>query len=120
VIDGPEVVGSVSRGAHLTAVPFSTVDSFVRSEPNYPIKIDAVFIHGCDFIRLDPSGKISRLDVTSILKDKSGAVISFKYSGLLSMTPGIRAAMQGSPDAKTTDFGNACKWGSVWCSVYEA
>jgi hypothetical protein len=113
VLDDTVSVGSVSKGAPLTVVPFISEDSFIRSDSSYPIKIDAVFIHGSDFIRSDPSGKHSRLDVTSILKDKSGAIISFKYSGVLSMTPSVLAVLAGGPDAKTTEFGNACKLGST-------
>lgn len=99
----------MSRGAALTVVPFGSENSFVRSEADYPVQIDAIFTHGSDFIRLDPSGEHSRLDVTSVLKDRGGAVISFKYSGILSMSAGVRAVLGGSPGAKTTDFGDVCK-----------
>jgi hypothetical protein len=74
-----------------------------------PVKVDAVFAHGSDFIRQDPTGKHARLEVTSVLKDKSGAAISYKYSGIINITPAIQAILGGSPDAKTTDFGDACK-----------
>ena len=109
VIDAAISVGAVSKGAALTVVPLATEESFIRSEPNYPVQVNAVFTHGSDFIRLDPSGKASRLDVTSILKDKTGAVISFQYSGIVTMTPDVRAVLGGDPEAKTTGFGNACK-----------
>jgi hypothetical protein len=114
VVDAPTSVGPLSKGAALTVVPFVSEDSFLRSEPNYPVQVDAVITHGSDFIRSDPSGKLSRLDVASVLKDKSGAVISFKYSGLLSMTPGVVAALGGDPEAKSTAFGDACKWIFRW------
>jgi len=107
VIGGTASIGAVARGGALTVVPFGTEYSFIRSEPGYPVQLDAVFTHGSDFIRLDPSGKNARLDVTSILKDKSGATLSFKYSGILTMTAELRAVLSGSPDAKTTGFGNA-------------
>jgi hypothetical protein len=58
---------------------------------------------------LDPSGKHIRLEVNSILKDKSGALISYKYSGIINITPGVAAVLGGNPDAKTTEFGDACK-----------
>jgi len=64
-------------------------------------------LHGADFIRGDPSGKHVRLDVNSILKDKSGAVISFKYSGIINVTEGVAAVLSGHADAKTTEFGDA-------------
>lgn len=91
----------------------------MRSAPDYPIQLDAIFTNGLDFIRMDPSGKHSRLDVNSVLKDKSGAALGFRYSGILSMTPGVLAVLGGSPDAKTTDFGDACKWWLGCCTGYE-
>ncbi|TVY28108.1 hypothetical protein LHYA1_G002730 [Lachnellula hyalina] len=106
VLDPPIAVGSVSKGAPLTIAPFASTNSYLRSEANYPIKIDAVFAHGSDFIRQDPSGKHLRLDVNSVLKDKSGAVISYKYSGVMTLTPAIGAVLQGAADAKSTDFGD--------------
>ncbi|TVY51022.1 hypothetical protein LCER1_G005693 [Lachnellula cervina] len=106
VLDAPIAVGNVSTGAPLTIAPFASTNSYLRSEANYPIKVDAVFAHGSDFIRQDPSGKHLRLDVNSILKDKSGAVISYKYSGIITVTPAIGAVLAGAADAKSTDFGN--------------
>lgn len=106
VLDAPVTVGSVSKGAPLTVVPFLSENSFIRSEPGYPVKVDAVFIHGSDFIRQDPSSKHVRLDVNSILKDKSGAIISYKYSGVLNVTEGVGKVLSGSADAKTTPFGD--------------
>ena len=53
-----------------------------------------------------------RLDVNSVLKDKSGAIISYKYSGIITLTPEIGAVLGGTPDAKTTDFGNIGKCNS--------
>lgn len=110
VIDPPVAVGGVSRGAPLVVVPFLTENSYLRSEPDYPVKVDAVFIHGSDFIRQDPSGSHVRLDVNSILKDKSGAVISYKYSGIIRVTPEVGAVLGGAKEAMTTKFGDACEF----------
>jgi hypothetical protein len=110
VLDPPIAIGSVSKGAPLTLAPFTSKDSFLRSEPNYPIKVDAVFIHGSDFIRQDPDGKHVRLDVNSILKDQSGAIISYKYSGIIRVTPGVAAVLGGKEGAESTDFGDTCKF----------
>jgi hypothetical protein len=44
-----------------------------------------------------------------MLKDNSGAIISYKYSGIIQMSPGSTAVLTGSKDAKTTDFGDARK-----------
>lgn len=96
--------------APLTVVPFKSEDSFIRSESDYPVKVDAEFLHGSDFIRQDPSTKHVRLDVSSVLTDKSGAIISFKYSGIINVTTGVAAVLGGSKDAKTTEFGDACKF----------
>jgi hypothetical protein len=42
-----------------------------------------------------------------VLKDKSGALIKFTYSGIIDLTPATAAVLLGSPDAKTTEFGDA-------------
>ena len=47
--------------------------------------------------------------MNSVLKDKSGAIISYKYSGIITLTPAIGAVLGGAADAKSTDFGNIGK-----------
>ncbi len=42
--------------------------------------------------------------------DKSGTILSFKYSGIIDITPGVGAVLSGDPSAKTTPFGNACEF----------
>ena len=125
VLDPAFSVGSISKGGPLTVVPFKSENSFLRSEPGYAVKVDAVFVHVCtfigncttrfsiltilqgsDFIRGDPSGKHVRLDVNSVLKDKSGAIISYKYGGIIDMKPENVAVLTGTENAKTTDFGD--------------
>ncbi len=64
-------------------------------------------MHGSDYIRQDPSQKHVRLDVNSLLKDKSGAMIKFDYSGVIELTPQTGMALTGAEGAKTTDFGDA-------------
>jgi len=103
----PVAVGAVSKGAPLTVVPFVSEHSFLRSEPGYPIKVDAVFAHGSDYIRQDPSGKSVRLDVNSILNDKSGAVIVYRYTGIIRLSEPTAKVLGGKEDAKTTEFGDA-------------
>jgi Protein of unknown function (DUF3237) len=44
-----------------------------------------------------------------LLKDKSGAMIKFDYSGVIELTPPTAAALTGAKEAKTTDFGDARK-----------
>jgi len=85
--------------------PFTS--GYIRSEASYPIKVSAEFIIGTDYIRQDPSAAHVRLDVTSVLKDESGAIISFKYNGIINVTPGVAAVLGGKADAETTPFGDA-------------
>jgi hypothetical protein len=47
------------------------------------------------------------LDVNSLLKDKSGAMIKFDYRGVIQLTLPTAAALAGAKEAKTTDFGDA-------------
>lgn len=44
--------------------------------------------------------------MNSLLNDKSGAVIGYKYSGIITMTAAIGAVLSGADDAETTEFGN--------------
>jgi hypothetical protein len=55
----------------------------LKAEPGYSLSIDAEVLHGSDYIRADSGGPHLRLDVSSTLKDKSGAYIRFKYTGVL-------------------------------------
>ena len=43
------------------------------------------------------------------LRDKSGGLVYLSYSGVVDITPELGLVLGGSPDAKTTDFGNSCK-----------
>jgi len=106
VLDAPLIIGSVSHGTPLSISPFTSSNSFLRSEPDYPIKVDAIFAHGSDYIRQDPSGKHMRLDVNSTLKDKTGAFIFYRYTGIITLTPAIGAVLSGAADAKSTEFGD--------------
>jgi hypothetical protein len=68
-------------------------------------------LHGGDYIRQDPSGKHVRLDVHSTLQDKeTGGYIKFSYKGIIDINPGTAAVLSGRSDAKTTPFGDACKY----------
>ena len=42
-------------------------------------------------------------------RDKSGALVYLSYSGVVDITPELGLILGGSPDAKTTAFGNSCK-----------
>ncbi|CAL3963744.1 unnamed protein product [Diplocarpon coronariae] len=61
-------------------------------ESDYPIKFDAVFVHGSDVspqIRQDPVSGHNRLDFNSILNRESGAVISYQYRRTIRVAPEI-------------------------------
>jgi Protein of unknown function (DUF3237) len=92
-------------------VPIISGSGFLRSEPSYPIKIDAVFEHGADFIKADADGKHVRLEVQSLVRDKStGGLIRFNYTGIVSMSGAAGVVLRGEPGAKTTNFGDACEF----------
>ena len=42
-------------------------------------------------------------------RDKSGALVYLSYSGVVDITPELGLILGGSPDAKTTAFGNSCR-----------
>ncbi|KAH8599703.1 hypothetical protein B0O99DRAFT_323597 [Bisporella sp. PMI_857] len=107
VLDPAFSIGDISSGGPLTVVPFASEDSYLRSVENYPIKVDAIFVHGSDFIRQDPSGSHIRLNVNSVLRDRTSALLSFKYDGIIKVTPYVAAVLGGSPDTASTEFGDA-------------
>lgn len=78
------------------------------SESSYPIKLNSTFVNGSDYIKPDTSGAFLRLDVKSLLKDESGALITLYYTGHVETTEAIGKALSGAPDAKTVEFGNIC------------
>ncbi|KAI9839847.1 MAG: hypothetical protein M1819_000037 [Sarea resinae] len=106
-IDAPLGVGSLSKGAPLTVVPMT--GGTLKAEPGFTSPaLDAKFIGtGYDYIRHDPSGEHMRLDVRSQLKNKDGALFSLYYTGVIAKDPALLKVLEGSPDAQTTEFGNA-------------
>ena len=42
-------------------------------------------------------------------RDNSGALVYLSYSGVVDITPELGLILGGSPDAKTTAFGNSCR-----------
>ncbi|KAI9819988.1 MAG: hypothetical protein M1827_006558 [Pycnora praestabilis] len=105
-IDPPQPVGSASRGTPLAVVPM--VGGTIKSEQGFEPKLDAEFVGpAMDVIHNDPSGKHMRLDATGVVKNKSDdALVHLHYTGVIDITPGVAALLSGSPEAKTTDFGN--------------
>lgn len=106
-LDTPSIIGPLSRGTSLFHVVFRSGEGFLKSEPGYSIPVDAVFAHGSDYIRADPDGKHVRLQVDSVLKDASGAVIKYSYTGTIDMGGAAGKVLMGANDAATTDFGEA-------------
>ena len=108
-LGAPTLVGEIFNGSTLAHVGFDPDSGSIRSEDAYPIKIDAVFHHGADYFSQDPDAKHARLDVSSVLKDKSGAAIRCHYTGILNVTGPVGKILGGAADAATTDFGDACE-----------
>ncbi len=107
-ITEPLQIGSVKSGG-LTHVGFVPNSGSIKSEPGYPIQVDAVFVHGSDYIRADPALQHVRLEVTSIAKDKSGAFIRYNYTGTIPMGGPAGKVLGGEADASSTDFGEFCE-----------
>ncbi|KAI9754654.1 MAG: hypothetical protein M4579_004617 [Chaenotheca gracillima] len=83
-------VGNLAKGSSLNVVPMP--GGTLVSEPGFEPKVDAEWVYGADFIHGDPSGK---------------TLISFTYTGHIAINEATGAVFTGSPDAKTTDFGDA-------------
>ncbi|KAJ0163203.1 hypothetical protein CTA2_3347 [Colletotrichum tanaceti] len=69
----------------------------VRSEPEYPLQVDVVLVHGVNDFRDDPEGDYARLKVSSVLKEMfTGAAIRFDYMRTIDVS-GSRDAVEGLP-----------------------
>ncbi|KAH8653924.1 hypothetical protein BGZ61DRAFT_368902, partial [Ilyonectria robusta] len=100
--------GCSARGTSLVHCGFVPNAGSLVSEPEYPLKLDAVFVHGADYTRTDPDGAHGRLNVSSILQDKAtGATICYEYTGIVNLAGPAGKVLSGSPDAATTLFGDS-------------
>ncbi|KAH6898575.1 hypothetical protein B0T10DRAFT_114186 [Thelonectria olida] len=93
--------------ADLLNIPFLSRAGTLTSEPDYRPPLRATFVHGSDFLRRDPDGQMVRLDVTSVARDESGALLRFSYNGVVGMTGAEGKVIRGDDNATTTGFGNA-------------
>ena len=95
----------MSNGPSLVQLPFVPNSGSVKSEPGYPVKLDAVFAHGADYIKVDGDGKHARLEVQSVLHAPEGA-LRYNYIGTVDLTGPAGKVLRGEADAATTDFGD--------------
>ncbi|KAH6998054.1 hypothetical protein BGZ61DRAFT_11616 [Ilyonectria robusta] len=93
--------------ADLLNIPFLPSAGTLISEPDYRPALRATFVHGSDFLRRDSDGQIVRLDVTSVARDATGALLRFNYNGVVGMTGDEGKIIRGDVNATTTGFGNA-------------
>jgi hypothetical protein len=111
-VDPPQKVGTsqTSRSGSLLYIAIQQGGG-LKSEPAYPIQLDAKFVHGADFIKFDPSNDTARLEVQSLLRDEAtGALVRLNYTGTVSMAGGMGKVLRGDSDAATTGFGDGCKF----------
>ncbi|KAM0342750.1 hypothetical protein ACHAPU_009242 [Fusarium lateritium] len=101
-INDPLIISS-----SLLNIPFIANAGTLVSEPGYEPHLEATFIHGSDFIRRDPDGQWVKLDVTSVARDTSGAMLRFSYNGIVDMEGDEGKVIRGDANATTTGFGNA-------------
>jgi len=100
-------IGNVASGGTLQVVPI--ISGTLKSEPEYPIALDAEVVQGSDQVRIEPGQTHVRIGVNAVLKNSDGSHLSYSYKGIITINPSFMAIFTGSPDAKTTDYGNACK-----------
>lgn len=94
----------------LLNIPFLPYSGSLTSAPGYPYQINARFIHGSDYLRLDPDEQHVRLDVRATAQDKhTGALLLLVYHGVVDITGAEGLVIRGDENAHTTGFGNACK-----------
>ncbi|KAK0387633.1 hypothetical protein NLU13_3879 [Sarocladium strictum] len=92
----------------LLNIPFLPYSGSLTSAPGYPYQINARFIHGSDYLRLDPDEQHVRLDVRATAQDKhTGALLLLVYHGVVDITGAEGLVIRGDENAHTTGFGNA-------------
>ncbi|KAJ4271873.1 hypothetical protein NW762_000582 [Fusarium torreyae] len=101
-IDRPLIISS-----NLLNIPFLPNEGTLISEPGYEPSLEATFVHGSDFLRRDPDGQWVKLEVSSVARDISGAVLRFNYNGVVDMAGDEGKVIRGDANATTTGFGNA-------------
>ena len=101
------LIGTLSAGQTLVHLPFVPDSGYLKSEPSYPIQIDAVFSHGADYVKVDKDGKFARLEVQSVLKTAKGEALRYNYTGTVDLSSPGGKILRGESDAATTQFGDA-------------
>lgn len=79
----------------------------ITSEPGFPISLKAEVVHGADYVRSEASPTHMRINVKAVLKNADGDLLSYSYKGLVEVNEEFLAIYSGSPDAKTTSYGNS-------------
>jgi len=103
-IDAGLPVGPLSTGQTLVWVKINR--GTLKSEPDYPVQVNAELFSGADWIHIDPSGEVNRLDVRSLFKTDDGAILNFSYLGMIGVTDEINAVLSGKANS-----GDATAWG---------
>lgn len=103
-VGSPTHIGALSNGPSLVHLSFVPNTGFIKSEPSYPIQLDAVFTHGADYIKVDATGKHARLEVQSTATSPQGA-LRYNYTGTADLSSPAGKVLRGDADAATTDFG---------------
>ncbi|TPX13666.1 uncharacterized protein E0L32_005869 [Thyridium curvatum] len=98
-------VGKLSQGDTLTVFPIPS--GTIKSEPGFPIDLDAEVVHGADYARMEAGQTHLQINVNAVAKNKDGSLFAYSYKGMLEITQELMPILTGSPDAKTTSYGNA-------------
>ncbi|KAK7745329.1 hypothetical protein SLS53_002825 [Cytospora paraplurivora] len=103
----PRQAGVLSTGGPLIHVAFLEGQGGITPEADYPIALDATWVHGADYIKGDADGEHFRLDVDSLAEDKkTGGLVRFRYTGVVDMGSPAGKVLRGEDDAATTPFGD--------------
>ncbi|KAF2491730.1 hypothetical protein BU16DRAFT_565431 [Lophium mytilinum] len=101
----PYDVGSVATGGGLQITPIVT--GSIKSEPGFEPAIDGEVVYGSDYVRPEPGQTHARINVNAAIKTVDGAFLSYSYTGIIRLTEQFVKILLQSPDATTTDFGDA-------------
>ncbi|KAF2811872.1 uncharacterized protein BDZ99DRAFT_569823 [Mytilinidion resinicola] len=101
----PYDVGNVATGGGLQITPIVT--GSIKSEPGFEPAIDGEVVYGSDYVRPEPGQTHARINVNAAIKNVDGALLSYSYTGVVGFTEQFIKILLHSPDATTTDYGDA-------------
>lgn len=113
-VDHDLVIGATSPGP--TAMFGPIRHGILRSEPGFPVNINAEIVHSGDLVTIDPDQKWLHNDFSGMLKTDSGEYLRFTMKAIEQPTQNIMRILGGdptAPDVEHGDFYGVSSWNFI-------